>query len=214
MHPNVTFVWLTALLHRKSHCSNMISQIDPGAKIGIDLCELHNCVLLIICYYYSNFIKVERITHTTTGGVTKVLKAQFARYNVPDTAVSDNGPQFSTKEFATFSKSWGFTHVTSLPRYPQSNGKAENAVKTLKRLLTKCHESGQSEHLALLDWHNAASEGLGTSPAQRFLGRRCKTLLPTARSCLQPSFPTVTDMQARTQQRQRQQVYYNKHAKH
>ena len=136
-------------------------------------------MLLVISDYYSNFIEVERITHTTTGGVTKALKVQFARYGVPDTVVSDNEPQCSAKEFATFSKSWGFTHVTSSPHYLQSNGKAENAVKTVKRLFKKCHESGQSEHLALLDWRNT--------------GSRCKTLLPTVRSRLQPSFPTVTD---------------------
>ena len=106
----------------------------PWSKIGIDLCELHNRVLLVICDYYSNFIEVERLNNTTTCGVTKALKAQFARYGVLDTVVSDNGPQFGSKEFAVFAKTWGFTHVTSSPRYPQSNGKAENAVKTVKRL--------------------------------------------------------------------------------
>ena len=117
-------------------------------------------MLLVICDYYSNFIEVERLNNTTTSGVTKALKVQFARYGVPDTVVSDNGPQFGSKEFIVFAKTWGFTHVTSSPHYPQSNGKAENAVKTLKRLFTKCRESGKSEYLALLDWRNTPSEGL------------------------------------------------------
>ena len=47
---------------------------EQRAIIGIDLCELRNRVLLVICDYYSNFIEVERIANTTTGGVTKVLK--------------------------------------------------------------------------------------------------------------------------------------------
>lgn len=38
-------------------------------------------------------------------------------------------------------------------------------------------------------------------------------MLPTTKSRLQPSFPTAVDVQARTQQRRRQQLYYDKHTK-
>jgi len=178
----------------------------PWSKVGIDLCELRGRTLLVVCDYYSNFIEVDSLTKTTTVGVTKPLKVKFSRYGVPDVVISDNGPQFSSKEFAVFAKTWGFDHHTSSPHYPQSNGKAKNAVKTVKRLFTKCHESGQSEYLALLDWRNTPTEGIGTSPAQRFLGRRCKTMLPTTQSLLQPRFPTESDVQARKLQQQRQKV--------
>ena len=154
----------------------------PWSKVGADLCELHGCTLLVVCDYYSNLVEVESLTKTTTMRVTKALKIMFSQYGVLDVVVSDNGPQFSLKEFATFSKTWGFDHTTSSPHYLQSNGKAENAVKTVKRLFTKCHESGQSEYLALLDWRNTPTERMGTSPAQRFLGRRCKTLIPMSQS--------------------------------
>ena len=84
--------------------------------------------VLTICNYYGNFIEVERIANITIGVVTKALKTQFARYGVPDMVVSDNGPQFSLMEFATFCKRRRFTYVISSPPYPQSNGKAENAA--------------------------------------------------------------------------------------
>ena len=83
-----------------------------------------------------------------------------------------------------------FSHVTSSPTHAQSNGKAEGAVKTVKRLFTKCQESGLSEYLALLDWRNTPSQGIGTSPAQRLMGRRCKTLLPIAGTLLMPRHNT------------------------
>ncbi|XP_044182657.1 uncharacterized protein LOC122963306 [Acropora millepora] len=141
------------------------------------------------------------------------MKAVFARYGIPDVLVTDNGPQFAAAEFAVFAKSWMFQHITSSPHYSQSNGKAENAVKTVKRLLTKCKESGQSEFLALLDWRNTPTEGVGTSPAQRLMGRRCKTLLPIASTLLQPRYSTDEESRAIMGKKERQRYYYNKHTK-
>ena len=111
----------------------------------------------------------------------------FSRYGVPDQVISDNGPQFVSSEFTTFAQQWGFEHVTSSPKYPQLNGKDENAVKTVKMLFTKCQDSRQSEYLALLDWRNMPLEGMETSPAQRFFGRRCRTLLLSTESLLCPA---------------------------
>ena len=136
----------------------------------------------------------------------------FSRYGVPDQVMSDNGPQFSSSEFRSFATKWGFEHITASPRYPQSNGKVENAVKTVKLLFNKCKDSGQSEYKALLDWRNTPSEGIGTSPAQRFLGRQCRTLLPATNSLLQPQFSIQEYTQQLNKQKKRQQYYYNKHA--
>lgn len=181
-----------------AHCTTQVKEpisqhefaARPWSKVGADLCEFQRRTLLVVCDYYSNYIWVEDITRANAAAISKALKEMFARYGVPDVLVSDNGPQFASEEFASFAKKWGFEHITSSPHYPQSNGKAKNAVKTVKRLFTKCQESGQSEFLALLDWRNTPTEGLGTSPAQRFLGRRCKTLLPVTGSLLQPDYPT------------------------
>ena len=103
--------------------------------------------------------------------------------------------------------------MTSSPRYPQSNGKAENAVKTVKRLFSKCQAVGQSEFRALLDWRNTPTEGIGTSPAQRFMGRRCRTQLPLTETQLKPAFPTDGDTRALQGQKARQQHYYNRHVR-
>lgn len=166
-----------------------------------------------MCDYYSNFIGVENITKANTTGISKALKAMFARYSVLDVLMSDNGPQFTSVEFALFAKKSDFEHATSSPHYLQSDGKADNAVKTMKRSFTKCRESGQSEFFTLMDWRNTATEEVGTSPAQRFLGRRCKTLLPITGSLLQPDYPTEKDRQAINRQKQQQQYYYDRHVK-
>lgn len=60
---------------------------------------------------------------------------QRAREKHPDAKprlISDNGPQFVAKEFKTFIRISGMTHVRTAPYYPQSNGKIEAWHKTLK----------------------------------------------------------------------------------
>ena len=140
-----------------------------------------------------------------------MLSSLFARHGVPDVLVTDNGPQFVSAELASFPKKWKFEHVTSSPHYAQSNRKAENAVKTIKRLFTKCKEDGTSEFFALLDWRNTPTEGSGVSPAQRLMGRRCKTLLPMATSLLQPRHSIAHDYQAIVAAKAKQSFYYDRH---
>ena len=83
----------------------------------------------------------------------------FSRCRIPEIVILDNEPQFSSMDWNLVNlQKWGFKHVASSSHYPQSTGKAENAVKTVQRLLTKCHKTGQSEYLALLGWHNTMIE--------------------------------------------------------
>ena len=59
----------------------------------------------------------------------------FARHGIPEVLRSDNSPQYVSHEFAEFAKAYGFQHITSSPRFPQSNGEAERMVKTIKGLV-------------------------------------------------------------------------------
>ena len=64
----------------------------PWAKIEVDVCELYGCTLaiLVVCDYYSNFIKVDNINKATSQTVSKALKCMFSRYGVPDIVISNN----------------------------------------------------------------------------------------------------------------------------
>ena len=205
------------MAHRSEQSKEPIQQHEfaarPWSKVAADLCDLDKRTLLVISDYYSNYIEVARVASVTSRSIIKELKAVFARFGIPDVLVTDNGPQFSSAEFSVFARTWDFDHMTSSPKYPQSNGKAENAVKTVKRLFKKCKDSGQSEFLALLDWRNMPTEGMGTSLAQRLLRRRCRTLLPIADSLLKPRYDTDIDNLALIGIKQRQQYYYNRAVK-
>lgn len=60
---------------------------------------------------------------------------QRAREMFPEAqprVISDNGPQFISKDFKEFIRISGMTHVRTSPYYPQSNGKLERYHKTIK----------------------------------------------------------------------------------
>ena len=109
---------------------------------------------------------------TTMQAVVHELKTMFARFGIPEILVTDNGPQFSSNEFQVFAKSWSFNHVTTSPRYPQSNGKAENSLWTVKRLFQKYKETSVSECQALLHFRNTPPEVIDTSPVQHLMSGR------------------------------------------
>ena len=81
---------------------------------------------------------------TTAERTVEVMREIFSRLGIPRELVSDNGPQFASHEFAAFMKSNGIKHTFSALFHPQSNGEAENFVKTVTAGL-KSFKSGSVE---------------------------------------------------------------------
>lgn len=150
----------------------------PWSVVGTDLftSPVGDEQYLITVNYYSNFWEVDRLEDSSSKTVIRKLKQNFARHGIPDKLISDNGPQYTSEYFRSFSRKWDFEHVTSSPGYPQSNGLAESAVKTVKKLIRKARHSGNDPWLAILDHRNTPSQGVNASPAQRLMNRRTKTL--------------------------------------
>ena len=187
----------------------------PWERVGTDIFTLHDKDYLVtIDYYYSNYCEVDRLPDTKASTAILKLKSHFARHGIPDQVVSDNGPQFTSKEFATFAKTWDFEHLTSSPGNSKADGKAESGVKAAKGLLWKSIRAGTDPYLAFLDYRNTPTQAMTTSPAQRLMGRRTKTLLPTAQSLLMPKTTQPGIEKSQLKGRQRAQAkYYNRKTK-
>lgn len=187
----------------------------PWQKIGTDLFSLKDKNYLVTVDYFSNFWEMDALGDDTSAKtVIRKLKADFTRYRCPEIVVSDNGPQYASTEFAKFAKDWDFEHTPSSPAHIQSNGQAESAVKTAKKLLRKAIDTKADVQLAILDHRNTPSQGHDMSPAQRLMNRRTRTLLPTAGRLLLPRGDTSTQHRKNmTLAKAKQAKYFNRSAK-
>ena len=128
--------------------------------------------------------------------------------------ISDNGPQFVSSEFKKFSKEWDYEQRTSSPGNSKGNGKVESAVKTAKNLIRKALDAGTDPYLAILDYRNTPTQGMESSPVQRLMNRRTRTLLPTTKALLEPR-TTLPDQDTKdlSKRQQQQSKYYNPHTR-
>ena len=84
------------------------------------------------------------MTSTTAAKTIGVLRHLFSSHGLPEQVVSDNGPQFISKEFSTFMKSNAIKHIRYAPYHPSSNGAAERFVQTFKQAMRATEKDGHS----------------------------------------------------------------------
>ena len=123
----------------------------PWKKVGMDIFTHKSNNYLVITDHFG----FEKIADMTASAVIHISKRCFSRLGIPISVHSDNGVQFTAREFAIFSAEWGFEHTTSSPYHSQSNGKAESSVKLAKRLLKRAVDP----RLALLEYRNTVTAG-------------------------------------------------------
>jgi transposase InsO family protein len=58
-------------------------------------------------------------------------------FGVPQTIMTDKGPQFTSSEFRDFAESMGIKLLNSSPYYAQANGRAEASNKIMIKIIQK-----------------------------------------------------------------------------
>ena len=136
---------------QKKRCPHSVLSF-PWQKLGCDLFDYQGALYLLVVDYYSKYPILRKLNSATSSAVINLLKLIFAKHVTPESLVTDNGPQYSSREFAVLCNSWGVNHITSSPIYPKSNGFIERMVQTVKNLLKKSDAAGQDPYLALLSY--------------------------------------------------------------
>ncbi|KAG7583508.1 Ribonuclease H domain [Arabidopsis suecica] len=131
-------------IHQPSELFSSISAPYPFMRWSMDIIgPLHRSTrgaqyLLVLTDYFSKWIEAEAYASIKDSAVnTFIWKNIICRHGVPYEIVTDNGPQFISHEFEAFCSDWGIKVSYSTPRYPQGNGQAEAANKTILSNLKK-----------------------------------------------------------------------------
>ena len=165
----------TCNIHQSSQTKEPIMQhhipSKPWLKLGADLFNLNGREYLLVIDYYSNYPEVALLEEISSKAVINKLKSIFSRHGIPSKLITDNGRQFISSEFKSFTDYYNINHSTSSPTLARSNGKAEKGVGIVKKLLKKAAEKGEDQYLAMLNYR-AAPLDCGYSPAELLMNRR------------------------------------------
>ena len=138
----------------------------PFEQIHADFATVRGRNFLVLVDQFSGWPHVTPFSNTATSARQLIDAVRLFFINgagVPVKFWSDNGPQFAAAEFKSFLADWGIERGTSSPHYPQSNGYAEAAVKSMKKLVIGCWKSGSFDNdgfsKALLLCRNTSRSG-------------------------------------------------------
>ena len=157
----------------------------PFQQTVMDLCELEGHHFLVYADRFTGWVEVVKPTSTSFRSLRPILLRWFSTFGVPEEISADGGPPFNSSDYDEFLRNWRIRKRQSSAYYPQSNGRAEVAVKTVKRILLgninqmtgALDTNGATQ--ALLTHRNTPLQGSGISPSVSLYGRPLHDHLPS-----------------------------------
>ena len=102
----------------------------PWSRLHIDYAgPMEGRMFLVVVDAHSKWMDVIAMKRATALTILQRLRTLFSNFGVPESVVTDNGPQFIAAEFQEFCKLNGIRHVLIAPYHPASNGLAERGVQ-------------------------------------------------------------------------------------
>ena len=156
----------------------------PYQQICLDFFDVGHHKYLVCVDRFSAWLTIFHFARRATSAeLISACRSVFMQNGVAEEASTDGGPQLTSSEFKGFLKKWGVRHRLSSVDYPQSNGRAELAVKSAKRIIrdnTRADGSLDNDRSvrAILQHRNTPLKDLGMSPAQLLLHRELRDHVP------------------------------------
>ncbi|CAJ2647628.1 unnamed protein product [Trifolium pratense] len=130
----------------------------PFAWWGMDLLGpftkglYQNRYLIVAVDYFTKWVEAEPLSDITSLRILRFFKRNvLARFGIPQVVVTDNGTQFTDKDFQAFLVALGTKqHFTSV-EHPQTNGQAEAANRVILRGLRRRLDQNKKKWVEELD---------------------------------------------------------------
>ena len=152
----------------------------PWHRLHIDYAgPYHGEMFLVVIDAYSKWLEAHLMKSTTSTATIEKLRAIFATHGLPVMVVSDNGTNFTSKEFQEFMKRNSIKHIRVSPYHPASNGQAQRAVRVFKEGMEKMKEGTIITRLSrfLFNYRITPHTTTGVAPAELLMKRRLRTHL-------------------------------------
>lgn len=163
---------------------------DPWHRIHCDFAgPFMNHMFLIVVDASTKWPEIVIMKSTNADNTIKELRTIFSREGLPSIIVTDNGPQWTSSEFASFCKSNNINHVTTAAYRPQSNGLAERMVQSFKKTMKSFDYAmpiQQKVDTFLLSYRTSPHCITGEIPALR-MRHKLRTLLDTLKPDIRQS---------------------------
>ena len=172
----------------------------PWSRLHIDFAgPMDGRMFLVVVDAHSKWMDVIVMKSATALTTVQRLRTLFSNFGIPESIVTDNGPQFAATEFEEFCRSNGIRHILIAPYHPASNGLAERGVQTFKKGYHKLTGGTVEDRVAqfLLQFRVTPHSTTGRSPAELLFGRNLRTRLDAIRPDLSRTVEKRQDQQKR-----------------
>ncbi len=159
----------------------------PFQQVVSDLFEEQKSMYLVYADRLTGFVELAYFPSTPTSTtLINTMREYFHRWGAPEQIALDGASNLKSLEMRQCLKSWGVDHRLSSAYYPKSNGRAEAAVKSMKRLIRgntgpRGHIDTDKIAMALLQHRNTPLRGMEEAPSELALGRQLRDTVPLPR---------------------------------
>ena len=118
---------------------------------------------------------------TTSKKTIEELRKLFSQFGLPLVIVSDNGPQFVSKEFENFIQQNVMKHILIPAYHPASNGQTESLVEKFEACMKKMILSNPDIMFNVSNWllgyRSTIHPSTGKKPSLAMFGRKTRTAM-------------------------------------